>query len=121
MNTADRVFGWLLVIGAALHAYGSIIGYQSDPETLLWSLSGSLAALLLASLNLLRVVRPGDRTLAWLCLAGNLAWIAIALGFGVVIGNVFDPRALIHAINALVLAGFSVRSARVPGGARSAA
>ena len=113
MNILDRVFGWLLVIGAGLHAYGSITGYRDDPETLLWSLSGSLAALLLASLNLLRVVRPGDRALALLCLAGNIAWIAIALGFGVVIGNVFDPRALIHAVNALVLAAFSVRSIRM--------
>ena len=41
---------------------------------------------------------------------GCLAWIAVALDFGIVIGNVFDPRAVIHAVNAAVLAAMSVRT-----------
>lgn len=93
-----------------MHAYGSWEGYRSTPEQLLWAWSGSLAALLLAALNLLRVGRPADRPLAWVCLAGSLAWIAVAMGFGAVIGNVFDPRAVIHATNAAVLAAMSIRS-----------
>lgn len=110
MTTVDRVFGWLLVLGGVLHAYGSWKGYRTTPELLLWAWSGSLAALLLAALNLLRVGRPGDRALAWVCLAGCLAWIAVAMGFGAVIGNPLDPRAVIHAVNAGVLAAMSVRS-----------
>ena len=110
MNALDRVFGWSLVVGGLLHAGGSLAGYRNSPETLLWALSGSLAALLLAALNLLRVARSDDRGLAWICLGGSLAWVAVALGFGTVIGNVLDPRALIHAINALVLAAMSVRT-----------
>jgi hypothetical protein len=106
----DRVFGWFLVLGGLLHAYGSWDGYRNTPELLLWAWSGSLAALLLAALNLLRIERPADRPLAWVCLAGCVAWIAVALGFGAVIGNVFDARALIHALNAAVLAAMSVRT-----------
>jgi hypothetical protein len=81
------------------------------PETLLWSLSGSLAGLLLASVNILRVGRPRDRGLAWVSFAGCLGWIAVALGFGKVIGNIVDFRALTHAINAAVLAVLSLRTA----------
>jgi hypothetical protein len=110
MRTLDRVFGWLLVVGGLLHAFGSWAGYRNAPEQLLWAWSGSLAALLLASLNLLRTGRPADRPLAWVCLGGCLAWIVVAVSFGSIIGNVFDPRAVIHAINAAVLAAMSVRT-----------
>ena len=113
MNTLDRIFGWLLVVGGLLHAWGSWTGYRSSPELLLWAWSGSLAALLLAALNLLRVTRPHDRALAWVSFAGCLAWIAVALGFGKAIGNVLDPRALIHAINAALLAAMSLRTVRL--------
>ena len=50
----------LLVMGGLLHAWGSFMGYGSEPETLLWSLSASLAAILLAVMNLLRIGRPAD-------------------------------------------------------------
>jgi hypothetical protein len=111
METVDRAFGWLLVVGGLLHAGGSWSGYKGAPETLVWALSGSLAALLLAALNLLRVGRPEDRVLAWVCAGGSIAWVAVALCFGAAIGNVLDPRALIHAVNAAGLAGFSIRTA----------
>ncbi|HUQ77001.1 MAG TPA: hypothetical protein VM183_19940 [Burkholderiales bacterium] len=117
----DRIFGWMLVVGGLLHAWGSWTGYRNAPELLLWAWSGSLAALLLAALNLLRIGRPTDRELAWVSFAGCLAWIAVALGFGKAIGNVFDPRALIHAINAAALAVMSLRtvlrSRRIPNAA----
>ena len=112
MRLADRLFGWLLVLGGLLHAGGSWSGYRSTPELLLWALSGSLAAILLGAMNIVRAGRLNDRPIAWLCLGGCLAWIAIAWGFGRVIGNMLDPRALIHAINAAVLAGFSLNTIR---------
>ena len=116
MRTIDRTFGWLLVVGGLLHTIGSVMALPNRPDVLVWALAGSLAALLLASLNLMRVNRPGDRTLALVCTAGSIAWVFIAVGFGVSIGNALDPRALIHAINAAVLAGFSVQSAMHAGG-----
>ena len=111
MKLIDRIFGWLLVASALLHAWGSWMGYATQPETLLWSLSGSLAALLVAALNLLRVNRSQDRGLAWVCVAGSVAWAVVAIAFGRLMGSVLDPRALIHAVIALALAGFSLRGA----------
>jgi hypothetical protein len=111
MKILDRILGWLLVIGSLLHAWGSWMAYANQPETLLWSLSASLAGLLIAALNLLRVNRPGDRTLAWVCVAGSLAWAVVAFAFGRIIGNVLDPRALIHLLNALGLAALGLRFA----------
>ena len=106
----DRIFGWLLVVGGLLHAIGSWRAFHSDPPQLLWALSGSLAALLVAALNLLRVGRPNDRSLAWVSFFASVAWVAVALGFGAAIGHLADPRAVIHAVNAAVLAGLSLRT-----------
>jgi hypothetical protein len=110
VTVLDRTFGWLLVVGALLHAGGSWHAFHDDPPRLLWALSGSLAALLVAALNLLRVGRPTDRPLAWVSLAASLAWVAVAVGFGAVIGRLGDPRAMIHAVNAAVLAALSLRT-----------
>lgn len=114
LQKVDRGLGWLLVVGGLLHAGGSLAGYRQEPHTLLWALSGSLAALLVAALNLLRVERQEDRRLAWVCVAGGGAWAVVAVAFGVLVGSVLDPRALMHSINALLLAGLSVRTALRP-------
>jgi hypothetical protein len=106
----DRTFGWLLVVGGLLHAGGSWRVFHNDPSQLLWALSGSLAAVLVAALNLLRVGRPTDRPLAWVSFVASLAWLAVAVAFGAVIGHFTDPRAVIHAVNAAVLAGLSLRT-----------
>jgi hypothetical protein len=106
----DRTFAWLLVVGGLLHAGGSWRLFHNDPSQLLWALSGSLAALLVAALNLLRVGRPNDRPLAWVSFCASLAWFAVAMGFGAVIGNFADPRVVIHAVNAAALAGLSLRT-----------
>jgi hypothetical protein len=111
MRNIDRAFGWLLVIGAALHAYGSLTFYGPQTVTLVWALSGSLAAFLLGAINLMRVNRPADRTLAYVSFAGSLCWWAIALAFGIASQSVTDPRVIYHAIVALVLAGFSAPGA----------
>jgi hypothetical protein len=110
MKIVDRIFGWLLVLGSLLHAMGSVAAYRNTPVTLVWALSGTLAGLLVAGLNLLRVSRPHDRALAWTSFAGCLGWLAVDIAFGKAFGNVFDPRVLIHAINAVVLAVLSLRT-----------
>ena len=110
MTILDRIFGWLLVAGGLLHAGGSWHAFHNEPPQLLWALSGSLAALLVAALNLLRVGRPTDRPLAWVSFAASVAWVAVAVGYGAVIGHLADPRAVIHAVNAAVLAALSLRT-----------
>jgi hypothetical protein len=113
MRTVDRILAWILVLGGVLHGVGSYLGYRHEPLTLLWALSASQLALLLAAINLLRTSRPGDRPLAWICVAGNLVWAVSAFTFGALIGNVFDVRALVHGLTALALAGFSLKAARL--------
>jgi hypothetical protein len=107
----DQLFGGLLLIGAILHAFGSIANYPTGSQIMVWALSGSLAAGLLAVLNLVRVGRPADYALAWITFFGCLCWVAVAIAFGVAIGNVYDPRPLWHAISAFALAVFSLRTA----------
>lgn len=106
----DGIFAILLLVGALLHGYGTITSYPAGSEVFVWSLAGSLAAGLIAILNLLRRERPGDWALAVICLVASLAWAAVALAFGGAIGNVVDLRVLWHVIAALALAMFSLRS-----------
>jgi len=116
MKTVDRIFGWLLLLGGFGHGLGSLQAYGHKPELLLWAECTTLAGWLLAALNLLRVGRPADRTLAWVSFAGCLGWAIMAVAFGRLIENMLDFRALINLILALGLAGFSLRTAlsRVP-------
>lgn len=111
MKIADRALSLLLLVGGGLHSYGSVAGYDLGSEILVWSLAGSLAIFLTATLNLLRTFRSGDRVLACLSLAASLGVLAIALGFGHAIGDVADPRALWHALCGIGLACFSLRAA----------
>ncbi len=112
MRTLDRAFGWLLVVNGCVHAVGAWNANHANPSVLLWALTGSLAAVLIAAINLLRAERPHDRPLAWLGLAGSLAWLAVALSVGKLIGNVLDIRVVSNALNAVVLAAMSIRSLR---------
>ena len=111
MRYVDRTFGWLLVLCSLLHAYGSVSAYKGRPETLLWALSATLAGLLVAALNLLRIGRLGDRPLAWISFFGCVGWLAIVLAFGAVIRNMLDLRVVALTIITVILAIFSVRSA----------
>lgn len=108
LKIADGLTSALLLLGAALHAFGSILAYPRGGEILVWALSGSLAAALVAGINLLRLVRPGDMLIAALALAGAVLWAAVALAFGAAIGVFFDVRVAWHVAAALALAGFSV-------------
>jgi hypothetical protein len=111
LNTIDRIAGWLLLIGAILHGYGSYLAYPYLSSNLVWALSGSVAALLLSAINLMRVNRPADRPLAWICLAGCLLWIGIVGAFAATLPSPIDPRALYHLIVTLILTMFSLRTA----------
>jgi uncharacterized membrane-anchored protein len=104
----DRLFGSLLLLGSLLHSYGSISSYRFGSQELVWALSGSLAGGFISVLNLIRSGRPEDLTLAWIAFAGSLSWVAVAVSFGLAVGNLFDPRVLWHAISALVLIGLVV-------------
>lgn len=126
MKITDHVFGWLLVVASLMHGVGSIFAYRHKPDLLLWAEAGTLAGLLLAAINLLRSSRPGDHGLAWVSCAGCVGWLLVAVSFGRLAGNIFDPRAVSHAAITVVLLVFSIRSTQTAGaeltglGARSA-
>ena len=85
VKAIDGIFAILLLIGALLHGYGTITSYPAGSEVFVWSLAASLAAGLIATLNLLRRERPRDHALAVICLVASLAWAAVALAFGAAI------------------------------------
>jgi len=111
MKILDRLFGGLMFMGGIGHGIGSYQFYKNQPMNLLWALSASFAAFLLAAMNLLRAGRTGDRALAWISFAGCMVQIGFGLSFGFLIGNLVDFRPLANAIIALALAAFSLRSA----------
>jgi hypothetical protein len=117
----DRTFGWLLVLGACGHTAGTFLWIEPGTGIFIWSLGSSLAAGLLGVLNIVRAGRRGDRTLAAITTVGTACWALIAIGFGWSIGNVFDPRALSHALISLVLVTFGVRTLRLPAAQRAPA
>ena len=110
MRTLDRAAGVLLLLGAAGHTLGTVLTLPPSHDAFIWSLGSSLAAVLVGTLNLVRAGRPADRTLAWICLGGSLAWAGVVVGFGLIIGQLIDPRVDMHLVASLALAGFSVRT-----------
>jgi hypothetical protein len=104
----DQVCGWLLVLGACGHAGGTLLWLPKMSGIWIWSLGAALAALLLGALNLLRASRENDLALAWITTFGTACWGLVAVAFGVSIGNMLDPRPLMHALDSLALMGFSV-------------
>jgi hypothetical protein len=105
---ADRIVAGLLLLFSLMHAAGSVAAYPFLSSELVWAISASVLGVLLAALNFLRAGRRSDVPLAWICFAGCAAWAVLALSFGVSIGNLLDPRPLLHAVVALALAVFSL-------------
>jgi len=114
MKIVDRVCAWILVLGGQLHGVGSYLGYKHEPMTMFWALNGTELALLVAAVNLLRVERPGDRSLALIALVSSLAWAIGAGVFAVLLGNLLDPRPIVQGLTALALAAFSLKAALAP-------
>jgi hypothetical protein len=110
MRLLDRVFGWLLLLGTLWHCFSAYRHYRGTPE-LFWVESANLAGLLLAGMNILRVGRPLDRQLGWLSFGGCLGWLAISFALAAELGNLLNPRTLIHGSIAAVLAAMSLRTA----------
>jgi hypothetical protein len=110
VKTLDRIFGYLLVLAAAGHTGGTFMWTQWMSGIFIWSLGSALAAALLGVLNIVRAGRPDDKTLAVITLIGTGGWALVALAFGVSIGNVFDPRPLMHVMVSIVLVIFSART-----------
>ena len=104
MKTAIQILSWLLILAGLGHSFGAWKAYSTQPVTLVWAWSGTLAALLLAALNLQRAGRLDDVPLAVICLGGSVAWAAVSVAFARAAGIPFDPRPMAHAVIAVGLA-----------------
>jgi hypothetical protein len=107
LKVVDRIFGGLLVLAACGHTIGTILWTQPMSGIFIWSLGSSLAAVLVAVLNIVRAGRPDDKTLAVITLVGTACWALVAFAFGASIHNVLDPRPLSHVVISVVLVIFS--------------
>jgi hypothetical protein len=109
----DRAFIALLAFGALGHLLGTFTLTDIGSPLFVWSLSGVLAAGMVVAVNVLRHVRGSDPALARIALVGSACWVGIAILFGASIGNILDPRALLHAIAAAGLCYFSFQSSQI--------
>jgi len=107
LKVVDRSFGWLLLLASFGHTVGTILWTQPMSGIFIWSLGSSIAAALLATLNILRAGRPDDKTLAIITGVGTACWALVAFAFGKSIGHVLDPRPVGHVVISLVLIFFS--------------
>jgi hypothetical protein len=111
MKILDRVLACIVILGSFGHSAGSFLAYKHEPVTLLWALSTSMLWQLIAAINLLRTFRPDDGPLAWIAFGWSLGMAISALTFGVLIGNIFDVRAVVNVFVSLGLAAFSLKTA----------
>lgn len=111
LKTIDRSLAGLLLLGAIGHTFGVMQFYAGQPMILFWSLAAGALTFLLAALNFLRAGRPGDRALAWVTLTGTLCQLVITLRFGVLIGDMLDPRVIFFSVVCVGLGVFGLRSA----------
>lgn len=111
MPLLDKALAVLLVLGALGHTMGSIQFYKNQPHALFWALNASILIVVVAAINWLRANRPNDSGLAWVSAAATFAYAGLSFGFGFLIGNPFDWRALSFGIVSLILAGSSLLTA----------
>jgi hypothetical protein len=111
MRTLDRGLSGLLILGAIGHTLGVLKFYRGQPHPLFWALCETLLVLLLAAVNLLRTDRPADRGLAWVATAASAAYILVSVEFGMLMGNLLDPRAVIFGLVSLGSTIFGLRTA----------
>ena len=111
MRNLDRGLSGLLILGAIGHTLGVLKFYRGQPHPLFWALCETLLVLLLAAVNLLRTDRPADRGLAWVATAASAAYILVSVEFGMLMGNLLDPRAVIFGLVSLGLTIFGLRTA----------
>jgi hypothetical protein len=119
MRKIDLTFGWLMILGCIGHTLGTMKYYTALSDVWVWSLGTSLAGFILGALNVLRATRSPDKAVAAITLPGSAAFVLIAIGFGVAIHNLGDPRVIGNVVIATALALFSlstlVKSVRTAG------
>lgn len=98
MKGVELVLCVLLALGGLGHLFGTLAGYEPGSEVFVWSLSATCFVFLLVFLHVVRIYRPQDRTVRMAAIVASGAWIGLALAFGAAVGDIADPRALMHVV-----------------------
>jgi hypothetical protein len=97
MKRLELILVGLLALAGTGHLLGTLTEYPLGSEVFVWSLAAVGYVYLVVFLHMLRITRPDDRPVMLGATVATLAWIGLALGFGVAIGNIADFRGLLHA------------------------
>ncbi len=87
----------VLALGGIGHLAGTLMGYPPGTEVFVWSLTAVCYVFVVVFLQALRMTREDDRWIRMGATIATAAWMLLALAFGVAVGNILDPRGLIHA------------------------
>ena len=98
MNNFEYALCGLLALGGLGHLFGTLTGYPAGSEVFVWSLSATGFVFLIVFLQVLRINRPQDSAIRTGVSIATAAWVVLALAFGAAVGDIFDPRGLMHAI-----------------------
>jgi hypothetical protein len=98
-----RAVAVLLLVGALLHAWGSLVAFKPKTPERAWSLGAAGLAVLLSVLGWVVAARE-DAILAFIVAGGCVFWAGTVVAFGRAIGNVADPRVLYHLAAGTALA-----------------
>lgn len=98
----------LILFSAGHGILGTLVSMGWQTPDAVWSFSGSVAAWLIAALNILRIKRPSDMLVISLALAGNLAWVGLMIWLGIVADMFLDVRLWLFVLTVVGLAAFSV-------------
>ncbi len=113
MKRIDYLFAALLILFSAGHGFlGTLAADGWNSSASVWSFSGSVAAWLVAAINILRTGRPHDKGVAVIALAGSLSWIGLMAWLAVVAHMISDVRIWLFVGTAAGLVGFSIRTLR---------
>jgi len=77
MKTTDRVFAWVLLLLGCIHCAGTFVAFRTLSLEAIWFVTGGLAMIFGALLNLVRVARPDDRLPARASALANLLLFAV--------------------------------------------
>ncbi len=97
MDMVIRVLAVLLLVGALLHAWGSLAAFETKTPGRAWSLGAAGFAILLSALGWIVGGRE-DSVLSWLVALGCVGWVMTVGAFGRAISNLADPRVLYHLV-----------------------
>jgi len=77
MKTTDRVFAWALLLLGCIHCAGTFVAFKTITLDAIWFVTGGLAMIFGALLNLVRLGLPDDKLPARASALANLLLFAV--------------------------------------------